>query len=96
MSEEQTKESRASYAATAEKAVEDITVAQMTAHELKKLIQSAFREALQEILADPDVGLELRPEFEERLRQATAYVAAGGHLLSMEDLTSQIEDASGV
>jgi hypothetical protein len=41
-------------------------------------------------------GLELRPEFEERLRQAVAYVASGGSLLSMEGLTSQLEDASDV
>lgn len=40
--------------------------------------------------------LELRPELEERLRQAVAYVASGRSLLSMEELTSQLEDASNV
>ena len=68
--------------------IEDITVAEMTAVQLKKLIQSAVKETLQEVLGDPDTGLELRPEFEERLRQATAYVASGGRLLSMEELSS--------
>jgi hypothetical protein len=61
-----------------EMAVEDMTVAEMTGMQLRELIQSAVKEILQEILGDPDAGLERRPEFEERLRQATAYVAEGG------------------
>ena len=77
-------------------AVEDIIVAEMTATQLRELIQSAVKETLQEILGDPDAGLELRPEFEERLCQAADYVSSGGHLLSMEELTSQLEGASGV
>ena len=68
--------------------VENITVAEMTAVQLRMLIQSAVKEALQEVLGDPDAGLELRPEFEERLRQAVAYVASGRHMLSMEELAS--------
>jgi hypothetical protein len=76
--------------------VEDKTVAEMTATQLKALIQSAVKEALQEILEDPDADLELRPEFEERLRQAVVHVASGGQLLSMEELTGQLEDTNGV
>jgi hypothetical protein len=76
--------------------VEDMTVAEMTASQFKNLIQSAVKEALQEILEDPDADLELRPEFEERLRQAAAYVASGGQLLSMEELTNQLEGTSSV
>jgi len=76
--------------------IEDTTVAEMTVMQLKSLVQSAVKEALQEILTDPDAGLELRSEFEERLRQAQAYIASGGHLLSMEELTSQLEGESGV
>jgi multidrug efflux pump subunit AcrB len=53
------------------------------------------KEALQEVLGDPDARLELRPEFEERLRQTMSYVISGGRLLSMEELTSQL-DASDV
>lgn len=76
--------------------IEEKTVAEMTASQLKSLIQSAVKEALEEILKDPDADLELRPEFEERLRQAVAHVASGGHLLSMEELTNQLEGPSGV
>ena len=86
MSEEQVKEPRASYSTSVDKAADDITVAEMTVRELKMLIQSTLRETLQEILRDPDAGLELRPEFEERLRQAAAYVSSGGRLLSVEEL----------
>jgi hypothetical protein len=96
MSEEQAKEARVSYSAAVEEAAEDTTVAEMTVRELKMVIQSALKETLQEVLGDPDAGLELRSEFEERLRQAVAYVASGGSLLSMEELTSQLEDASNV
>jgi hypothetical protein len=74
----------------------DKTVAEMTAAQLKTLIQNAVKEALQEILEDPDADLELRPEFEERLHQAAAYVAAGGHLLSLEELTGQLESTGSV
>ena len=71
--------------------VEDKTVAEMTGTQLKSLIQNAVKEALQEILEDPDAGLELKTEFEERLRQAADYVASGGRLLSLEELTNQLE-----
>jgi hypothetical protein len=96
MDEEQVKEAHVSYSAAAEGESENMTVAEMTAQELKTLIQGALKEALQEVLGDPDAGLELRPEFEERLRQAVNYVASGGRLLSMEELTSQLEDAGSV
>ncbi len=96
MSEEQVQESRSVYATTFEEAVEDIIVGQMTARQLKMLIRNAFKEALQEMLRDPDAGLELRPEFEARLHRAVAHVSSGGHLLSMDELTDELEAAGGV
>ena len=75
---------------------EEKTIAEMTASQLKDIIQIAVKEALQEILEDPDASQELRPEFEDRLRQAAAYVASGGHLLSMEELAKQLEGDGGV
>jgi len=74
----------------------EITVAEMTADQLRTLVRSAVKETLWEILGDPDVGLELRSEFEERLRQAVSYVTEGGHLLSMEELISQLEGTGSV
>ncbi len=97
MNEEQVQEPCVSYAATVEESIgEDMPVAEMTAQELKNLIQGAVKEVLQEVLGDPDMGLELRPEFEARLRQAKDYVASGGRLLSMEELTGELQGASGV
>ena len=96
MSKKQVKEAQSAYATPVVTAGEDMPVAEMTVRDLKMLIQSALKEALEEILEDPDAGLELRCEFEVQLRQAVSYVAAGGRLLSMNELVSQLEDASGV
>ena len=94
MNEEEVREPGSSYAATLGEA--NMPVAEMTVQELKTLIQNTVREVLQEILRDPDAGLELRPEFEARLLEAQEYVASGGRLLSMGDLTSELEGSGGV
>ena len=44
-----------------------------------------------EIFCDPDVGLELRPEFEDRLRESLAYVDGGGELVPVEEMTRRLE-----
>jgi hypothetical protein len=62
------------------------TVGEMTVAQLKALIRESVEEILRDILVDPDAGLQLRPEFEERLRQSIAYVNSGGKLLSYEEL----------
>lgn len=71
-------------------------VAEMTATQLRMLVQSAVEETLQKALGDPDAGLELTPEFEGRLRQSMDYVASGGRLLSMDGLTVQLEGGGSV
>jgi uncharacterized protein YaaN involved in tellurite resistance len=43
------------------------TVNELSIDELKALIEEIVEEKLQEILRDPDEGLSLRPEVEERL-----------------------------
>jgi len=90
MSGKQAGEGQAAYVEIAERSGENIPVTEMTARELKTLIQSALREALEEAFGDPDAGLELRPEFEEELRQTVAYVAAGRRLLSLEELIQTV------
>jgi hypothetical protein len=44
------------------------TVKDLSIEELKALIAEVVEEKFREILADPDVGLALRPEVRERLR----------------------------
>jgi hypothetical protein len=45
------------------------TVKDLTIEEFKALIGEVVEEKLRELLADPDAGLELRPEIQERLRK---------------------------
>ena len=66
-------------------------VAELTVDELKHIIYEAMEQKLSEMLGDPDEGLELRPEFEQRLRKSLTYVAAGGKTLSLEELTARVE-----
>ena len=96
MSEEQIQESQTAYTTLSEKAVKDITVAQMTIPQLKTLIQSTVKETLLEVLGDPDAELELKPEFEERLRQAVAHVTSDGQLLSMDELIGELNGIGDV
>lgn len=93
---EEVQEPQGVYAATSEEPTKGMAVAEMRATQLEALIRRVLRQALQEVLEDTDVGLELRPEFEDRLRRATTYVASGGRLLSMEELTSELAGADGV
>jgi len=67
------------------------TVADMTVADLKTLIRDTIEEVLLEMLCDPDLGLELRPEFEQRLQKAMAYMEAGGKTLSLEEMTARLE-----
>jgi len=66
-------------------------VAELTVDELKYIIQEAMEQKLSEMFGDPDEGLELRPEIEQRLRSSLAQVAAGGKTLSLEEITARVE-----
>jgi hypothetical protein len=66
------------------------TVGEMTVAQLKALIKESVEEILRDILVDPDAGLQLRPEFEERLRQSISYVDSGGKLLSFEEIRRRL------
>ena len=47
-------------------------VADLTVAELRALIKEAVQEELRWVLGDPDKGLELRREFEEKLQASLA------------------------
>ncbi len=68
-------------------------VVELTVDEFKQIIEEAMEQKLSEMLGDPDEGLELRPEIEERLRRSLAHVAAGGKTLSLEEMTAYAEFA---
>jgi hypothetical protein len=67
-----------------------ITVAQMTPEDLRSLIRDTVKEALLESLLDPDVGLELRAEFESRLHESLAYIEGGGELIPLEEMLRRL------
>lgn len=66
-------------------------VADLTVDEFKRLLEETVEQKLLEMFGDPDKGLELHPEFKQRLRRSLAYVAAGGKTLSLEELTARLE-----
>jgi hypothetical protein len=45
-------------------------VADLTPEELRTLVRESVAEALEELLGDPDEGLELKEEVKERLRRS--------------------------
>jgi signal recognition particle GTPase len=52
-------------------------VKELTVEELKNLVEEAVEEKLEEMIGDPDLGLELREEIKERLRKSAAARQAG-------------------
>jgi hypothetical protein len=53
------------------------TVAKMTKHELKEIIESTVEQKLLELLGDPDEGLVLKKALKFRLLRQRKAVAAG-------------------
>ena len=53
------------------------TVARMTKHELKEIIESTVEQKLLELLGDPDQGLVLKKTVKDRLHRQRKAVASG-------------------
>ena len=53
------------------------TVASMTKHELKEIIESTVEQKLLELLVDPDQGLVLKKTVKDRLLRQQKSVASG-------------------
>ena len=53
------------------------TVARMTKHELKEIIESTVEQKLLELLGDPDQGLVLKKTIKDRLLRQRKAVASG-------------------
>ena len=52
-------------------------VKELSVEQLIALIQEAVEEKLQEILGDPDQGMELKEDIKERLKQSLSAVERG-------------------
>jgi hypothetical protein len=62
-------------------------VEEMTVDELKILIRQTVEERLEEILGDPDSGIELNDSVRERLRRLLEETQAGATGLSPDEMS---------
>lgn len=64
-------------------------VKELTAEQLKNLVQEAVEETLEELIGDPDRGLELREEVKDRLRASLAAIQKGQKVIPIEEVARQ-------
>ena len=64
-------------------------VKELTVEQLKALIQEAVEEKLEELIGDPDLGLELTEEITERLRSSLAAMQSGEKGVPIERVAGQ-------
>jgi hypothetical protein len=65
-------------------------VKELTVEELKALIEETIEEKLEEVIGDPDLGLELREEVKERLRNSLATAQCGEKRIPMEEVARRV------
>ena len=61
----------------------------LTTEQLKALIQDVVEEKLQEMLDDPDQGLELREEVKQRLRESLDAAERGEESIPVEQVARE-------
>jgi hypothetical protein len=64
-------------------------VKELTVEEFKTLIQEAIEEKLEEVIGDPDHGLELREEIKEKLRSSAAAMQGGEKGIPIDQVARQ-------
>jgi len=64
-------------------------VKELTVEQFKDLVQEAIEEKLEEIVGDPDLGLELREEIKERLRNSLAARQRGEKGIPMDEVAKR-------
>lgn len=67
-----------------------MNVTQLTIEQLKALIEDTVETKLQELMGDPDAGLELREEVKERLRRSLAAEKRGQKHIPMEEVVRRL------
>ncbi len=65
-------------------------ISDLTVEELRTIIQEAVRQSLQEILSDPDLGAELRPEVVNRLRRSLSKSWDEDNTATAEDVAQRL------
>lgn len=69
----------------------DIRIADLTVPEFEKLVREIVEGAVEDVLGDPDEGLELRDDFAAKLRLSCAEVEAGGKTKSLSDVVAGLD-----
>jgi len=64
-------------------------VKELSVEQFKGLIQEAIEEKLEELVGDPDLGLELREEIKERLRSSLAARQNGQKGVPLDEVARQ-------
>ena len=64
-------------------------VKELTVEQLRTLIQEAIEEKLEEVIGDPDHGLELREEIKEKLRRSLAAMQGGEKGIPIDQVARQ-------
>ena len=65
-------------------------VKELSVEQLKDLIQEAVEEKLQEILGDPDQGLEVKEDVKERLKHSLATLERGEEGIPIGQVAKEI------
>ena len=65
-------------------------VKELSVEQLKALIQEAVEEKLQEILGDPDQGLEVKEDVKERLKHSLATLERGEESIPIGQVAKEI------
>ncbi len=65
-------------------------VSEMTATELKEMIETIVEQKLLELLGDPDEGLSLRKSLLDRLRRQKRAVAKGARGVPLEEVMRKL------
>lgn len=64
-------------------------IKELTVEEFKDLVQEAIEEKLEEMIGDPDAGLELTEEIKERLRTSLDGRQRGQKCIPMDEVAKR-------
>ena len=67
-----------------------VTVAKMTKHELKEIIETTVEKKLLQLLGDPDQGFVLKKTLKDRLLRQQKAVVAGGRGESLAAIVKRL------
>jgi hypothetical protein len=66
------------------------TVADLTIDEFKKLVQEAVKETIQNMVSDPDEGLELQDELKVRMQRSLAALQGGDKTVPAHEVAARL------